>query len=212
MSLCRFADVPRPARDRKTPQVLRCGERALPYAAPHPSDCCHGNRLARGPAVTCPGSGRRFGTAACHAHSRRAGAAALLSILCFQYMVNISVGLDIGTGYAKVSGNKKKAVFPTLCAMGQAKSVRDIEDMDISADGGSGIVERVGNDAVGLDLRREWIMIRPVRHGLPYDRRGYRHGRAPCPQADRRKARALRDMRRRHVRRQKIQEGRAETS
>ena len=88
-------------------------------------------------------------------------------------MVNIPVGLDIGTGYAKVSGNKKKAVFPTLCAMAQAKSVRDIEDMDISSDGGSGIIERVGDDAVGLDLRREWIMIRPVRHGLPYDRRGY---------------------------------------
>ena len=88
-------------------------------------------------------------------------------------MNNIPVGLDIGTGYAKVSGNKKKAVFPTLCAMAQAKSVHDVEDMDIGSDGGSGIIERVGDDAVGLDLRREWIMVRPVRHGLPYDRRGY---------------------------------------
>ena len=83
------------------------------------------------------------------------------------------VGLDIGTGYTKVSGGKRSAVFPTLCAMAQARSVRNVEDMDIGADGGSGIVERVGNDAVGLDLRREWIMVRPVRHGLPYDRRGY---------------------------------------
>ena len=83
------------------------------------------------------------------------------------------VGLDIGTGYTKVSGGKRSAAFPTLCAMAQAKSVRNVEDMDISADGGSGIVERVGNDAVGLDLRKEWIMVRPVRHGLPYDRRGY---------------------------------------
>ena len=88
-------------------------------------------------------------------------------------MVNIPVGLDIGTGYAKVSGNKKKAVFPTLCAMAQARSVRNVADMDIGSDGGSGIIERVGNDAVGLDLRREWVMVRPVMHGLPYDRRRY---------------------------------------
>ena len=99
--------------------------------------------------------------------------AALLSKLHFHIMDVVSVGLDIGTGYTKVSGGKRSAVFPTLCAMAQAKSVRDVEDMDVSADGGSGIVERVGNDAVGLDLRREWIMVRPVRHGLPYDRRGY---------------------------------------
>ena len=83
------------------------------------------------------------------------------------------VGLDIGTGYAKVSGNKKKAVFPTLCAMAQAKSVRNVADMGIGSGGGSGIIERVGNDAVGLDLRREWVMVRPVMHGLPYDRRRY---------------------------------------
>ena len=99
--------------------------------------------------------------------------AALLSIQCFHCMVNIPVGLDIGTGYTKVSGGKRSAMFPTLCAMAQAKSVRNVADMDIGSDGGSGIVERVGNDAVGLDLRREWIMVRPVRHGLPYDRRGY---------------------------------------
>ena len=83
------------------------------------------------------------------------------------------VGLDIGTGYAKVSGNKKKAVFPTLCAMAQAKSVRNVADMGIGSGGGSGIIERVGDDAVGLDLRREWVMVRPVMHGLPYDRRRY---------------------------------------
>ena len=99
--------------------------------------------------------------------------AAFLSILCFHCMVNIPVGLDIGTGYTKVSGGKRSAVFPTLCAMAQAKSVRNVEDMDIGSDGGPGIIERVGDDAVGLDLRREWIMVRPVRHGLPYDRRGY---------------------------------------
>ena len=57
--------------------------------------------------------------------------------------------------------------------MAQAKSVRNVADMGIGSDGGSGVIERVGNDAVGLDLRREWIMVRPVRHGLPYDRRGY---------------------------------------
>ena len=83
------------------------------------------------------------------------------------------VGLDTGTGYTKVSGGKRSAVFPTLCAMAHARSVRSVVYMDIGADGGSGIVERVGNDAIGLDLRREWIMVRPVRHGLPYDRRGY---------------------------------------
>ena len=37
--------------------------------------------------------------------------AALLSILCFHCMVNIPVGLDIGTGYTKVSGGKRSAVF-----------------------------------------------------------------------------------------------------
>ena len=63
-------------------------------------------------------------------------------------------GLDIGTGCTKVSGGKRSAVFPTLCAMAQARSVRNVTDMDIGADGGSGIVERVGNDAIGLDLRR----------------------------------------------------------
>ena len=99
--------------------------------------------------------------------------AALLSKLYIHIMDAVSVGLDIGTGYAKVSGNRKKAVFPTLCAMAQARSVRNVSDMDIGADGGSGIIERVGDDAVGLDLRREWVMVRPVMHGLPYDRRGY---------------------------------------
>ena len=83
------------------------------------------------------------------------------------------VGLDIRTGYTKVTGGKRSAVFPTLRATAQAKSVRNVADMDISADGGPGIIERVGNDAVGLDLRREWVVVRPVRHGLPYDRRGY---------------------------------------
>ena len=149
--------------------------------------------------------------------------AALLSILCFHctsswvrngiawlcgpiFMVNIPVGLDIGTGYTKVSGGKRSAVFPTLCAMAQAKSVRNVEDMDIGADGGSGIIERVGDDAVGLDLRRAGM-----DNGSPSEARPavrpprVRHGRAPRPQADRRKAGELRDMRRRHLRCQKIQ-------
>ena len=88
-------------------------------------------------------------------------------------MDTIPVGLDIGTGYAKVSGAGKTAVFPTLCALAHSKAVRKIADMDIKTEGGSSIVVRVGNDAIGLDTQLEWVMIRPVKHGLPYDRRGY---------------------------------------
>lgn len=96
----------------------------------------------------------------------------LLSHHTFQIMV-VPVGLDIGTGYAKVSGGGKTAMFPTVYALAHSGAVSVMKDMDVRSDGGSRILERVGNDAAKLSKRYEWVLLRPVKYGAPYDRRGY---------------------------------------
>ena len=83
------------------------------------------------------------------------------------------VGLDVGTGYTKVSGGGRAVSFPTIYAQAYSGAVSRMEDMDVKTEGRMRISERVGDAAAGLDGRGEWTILRPVKHGMPYDHHGY---------------------------------------
>ena len=81
------------------------------------------------------------------------------------------VGLDIGTGFTKAVGGGKRAIFPSLVGKAYGGIVR-MGDMDVE-DGGRGMVEGAGTEALRIGESRNGVLIRPVRHGSPYDGRGY---------------------------------------
>ena len=81
------------------------------------------------------------------------------------------VGLDIGTGFMKAVGGGKRSIFPSLVGKAYGGVAR-MGDMDVEG-GGRGMVEGAGTDALRIGESRNGVLIRPVRHGSPYDGRGY---------------------------------------
>ena len=89
-------------------------------------------------------------------------------------MALIPVGLDIGSGFTKVCGNGKTAMFPSLVARACRGGVRRMADMDVVKDDSGGMIEEVvGQDALRVGRSRNGVMVRPIKHGKPYDSRGY---------------------------------------
>ena len=86
-------------------------------------------------------------------------------------MAPIPVGLDVGTGFTKIIGGGKRAFFPSLVGKAYGGVAR-MADMDVEG-GGRGMVEGAGTEAVRIGGARNGILVRPVKHGRPYDGRGY---------------------------------------
>ena len=88
----------------------------------------------------------------------------------------VAVGLDVGTGWVKVSALGRTAMFPSLYSCTYAMGAGD-EDV-IKGAGEKGRPKAVLRDAVGeaataMAAGRSAILIRPVKHGVPHDGRGY---------------------------------------
>lgn len=81
---------------------------------------------------------------------------------------SMEVGLDVGTGFVKVSANGKKVSFPSLysCMYSDRRSITDASGRDI-------LRECVGMDAIRMGRNRNANMLRPVKHGLPARERGF---------------------------------------
>ncbi len=79
------------------------------------------------------------------------------------------VGLDIGTGFTKVSGLGKQLSFPSLYASRYTDG-RTIHNMNQSK---NILEECVGRHAIPMGESRTGTMIRPVKHGLPCHDKGY---------------------------------------
>lgn len=86
----------------------------------------------------------------------------------------VAVGLDIGTGFTKVSALGKLERFPSLYACTYAPSA---DPGRIEGGGGArkkaALRDAVGDDAAVMSSGRAAILIRPVKHGVPYNERGY---------------------------------------
>ena len=85
----------------------------------------------------------------------------------------IPVGLDIGTGFVKVSASGRHLIFPSL--IGRILTDDRSPGEATAAGGGQKkrIVERAGKGALDVGSNRHGSLIRPVRHGLPYDDAGF---------------------------------------
>lgn len=88
----------------------------------------------------------------------------------------VAVGLDVGTGWTKVSALGRRARFPSLYSCTYAPGAGD-EDVLGDADGKGKpravLRDAVGKDAAAMASGRSAILIRPVKHGVPHDGRGY---------------------------------------
>ena len=80
----------------------------------------------------------------------------------------MNVGLDVGTGFVKVSGNGKRVRFPSLYSCGY---VDDGSPADVP--GRQAVTEVVGFDAARMEDARNSILVRPVRGGVPFHDRGF---------------------------------------
>lgn len=85
----------------------------------------------------------------------------------------IPVGLDIGTGFTKASGNGRRSMFPSLYSCILPSGIRDVRELDGGQRPVRGLVEEVGLRAQKLSLNKNAVLVRPVKHGMPYMRRGY---------------------------------------
>ena len=88
----------------------------------------------------------------------------------------VAVGLDIGTGWTKVSALGRRAMFPSLYSCTYAPGAGD--DDVIKGAGEKGrpkavLRDAVGEDATAMAAGRFATLIRPVKHGVPHDGRGY---------------------------------------
>ena len=84
----------------------------------------------------------------------------------------IPIGLDIGTGYVKISGNGRKRKFPSLYSCMYSDGRGDIEDQKAPARKRS-LVESTGMEALAMGSARHGVMIRPVKHGVPHNDAGF---------------------------------------
>ena len=88
----------------------------------------------------------------------------------------VAVGLDVGTGWTKVSALGRRARFPSLYSCTYAPGAGD-EDVLGDADGKGKpravLRDAVGKDAAAMASGRFATLIRPVKHGVPHDGRGY---------------------------------------
>ena len=87
----------------------------------------------------------------------------------------VAVGLDIGTGWVKVSALGRRATFPSLysCTYAAGAGEDDLGDAGESARPKAVLRDAVGEDATAMASGRSAILIRPVKHGVPHDGRGY---------------------------------------
>ena len=88
----------------------------------------------------------------------------------------VAVGLDVGTGWVKVSALGRREMFPSLYSCTYAPSAGD-DDM-LKGGGGKGRPKAILRDAAGdaaaaMASGRYATLIRPVKHGVPHDGRGY---------------------------------------
>ncbi len=80
-----------------------------------------------------------------------------------------AVGLDVGTGFTKVSALGRTAMFPSLyaCKYSNQKGIENAgSEKKI-------MLEEVGENASEIGRSRDGILIRPVKYGVPYNDRGF---------------------------------------
>ena len=88
----------------------------------------------------------------------------------------VAVGLDIGTGWVKVSALGRRAMFPSLYSCTYAPGAGDadmLKDGDEKGKPKAVLRDAVGEDAAAMASGRFATLIRPVKHGVPHDGRGY---------------------------------------
>ncbi len=86
----------------------------------------------------------------------------ILSLNSMIVVNDVNVGLDIGTGFVKISGNGVKKSFPSLYSCGYSDIGKTIEDV-----GKQVLREVVGVDACNMGENRNFILLRPVVYGVP---------------------------------------------
>ena len=86
----------------------------------------------------------------------------------------IPVGLDIGSGWTKACGNGRKTKFPSLYSCMHPLGLTTVEQLDgMTGAKKNRLVEAVGTGAISLSQNPKAILVRPVRHGMPYMATGY---------------------------------------
>ena len=88
----------------------------------------------------------------------------------------IAVGLDVGTGWVKVSALGRRAMFPSLYSCTYAPSAGDADILRGADERGRPkaiLRDAVGEAAAAMATGRFATLIRPVKHGVPHDGRGY---------------------------------------
>ena len=89
----------------------------------------------------------------------------------------VAVGLDVGTGWTKVSALGRQKMFPSLYSCTYAPSAGDADILKDADDKGGRpkvvLRDAVGEEAAAMATGRFATLIRPVKHGVPHDGRGY---------------------------------------
>ena len=95
-----------------------------------------------------------------------------------------AVGLDIGTGFTKVSGNGNRAIFPSLYSCEYSTTISTVTDMEKRLNPEDGtqkkqdstqkkLREHVGSKAIIAGNTKNGILVRPIKFGMPYNARGF---------------------------------------
>ena len=88
----------------------------------------------------------------------------------------IAVGLDIGTGWVKVAALGRREMFPSLYSCTYAPGAGDADVLKSADEKGRPkaiLRDAVGEAAATMASGRFATLIRPVKHGVPHDGRGY---------------------------------------
>lgn len=88
----------------------------------------------------------------------------------------VAVGLDVGSGWTKVSALGRQAMFPSLYSCTYAPGSGDDDVLMRAGEKGAPkavLRDAVGDDAAVMATGRFATLIRPVKHGVPHDGRGY---------------------------------------
>ena len=88
----------------------------------------------------------------------------------------VAVGLDVGSGFVKVSALGRQVMFPSLYSCTYAPGAGDDDVVSRAGEKGAPkavLRDAVGDDAVVMAAGRFATLIRPVKHGVPHDGRGY---------------------------------------
>ena len=88
----------------------------------------------------------------------------------------VAVGLDVGTGWVKVSARGRRAMFPSLYSCTYAPGSGDADIIKGAEEKGKPkavLRDAVGEAAAAMASGRFATLIRPVKHGVPHDGRGY---------------------------------------